>query len=233
MHTDLDPNRGRRRFAIAAAIALTAAALLAILLVLNSPEQLTRASEPPDGPRRPVPASTQVPPTSVQLDEPMSPPMSLRSGPLPESGPLSVEIPSIGVATGRLVDLGLAGDRALEVPDDAHTAGWFELSPTPGEVGPSVIAGHVNYASEQGVFARLGEVRTGERIIVHRADGAGAVFTAYRVDRYAKSAFPTGKVYGDTEFPELRLITCGGAFDRSSGQYRDNVIVFARLTATS
>jgi sortase (surface protein transpeptidase) len=151
---------------------------------------------------------------------------------LPKSAPLTLRIPAIGVSTGRLVDLGLDAQRALEVPDDAITAGWFTLSPTPGEVGPSVIAGHVNYASVPGVFARLHDMRPGEAIEVDRADGTSAVFTAYQVERYPKSAFPTERVYGNTETPELRLITCGGSFDQAAGEYRDNVVVFATLTSS-
>lgn len=103
----------------------------------------------------------------------------------------SVQIPSIGLRTGALIDLGLTSTQELEVPGDAVTAGWFELSPDPGEVGPAVIAGHVDYDSVPGVFVRLREVRPGDEISVDRADGSTAVFTAYEVDRYPKSQFPT------------------------------------------
>ncbi|MGH3909580.1 MAG: sortase domain-containing protein, partial [Pseudonocardiaceae bacterium] len=107
----------------------------------------------------------------------------------------------------------------------------FSLSPTPGEIGPSVIAGHVNYASVPGVFTRLHEMHPGDTITVDRADGTNAVFTTYDVDRYPKAAFPTDRVYGNTETPELRLITCGGGFDDAAGEYLDNVVVFAKLTS--
>lgn len=142
-----------------------------------------------------------------------------------------MQIPAIGVATGELVRLGLTADRALEVPDDAVTAGWFSLSPTPGEIGPTVVAGHVNYASVPGVFTRLHEMQPGDIITIDRADGTSAVFTTYQVDRYPKAAFPTEQVYGNTENPELRLITCGGGFDEAAGEYLDNVVVFAELTS--
>jgi sortase (surface protein transpeptidase) len=143
--------------------------------------------------------------------------------------PAALEIPAIGVNTGELVDLGLAPSGAMEVPDDAATAGWFALSPVPGEVGPSVVAAHVNYKKAPGVFARLHEMTVGDTVVVRRADGTPVRFTAYRVERFTKSAFPTRDVYGNTEGPELRLITCGGSFDDATGHYRDNVVVFARL----
>jgi hypothetical protein len=145
------------------------------------------------------------------------------------STPAALEIPAIGVNTGRLVDLGLTPSGAMEVPDDAATAGWFALSPVPGEPGPAVLAAHVDYKKVPGVFSRLHEVKVGDTAVVRRADGTPFRFVVYRVERFAKSAFPTQDVYGNTAGPELRLITCGGSFDPTAGHYRDNVVVFARL----
>jgi hypothetical protein len=148
---------------------------------------------------------------------------------LPSSEPIGLAVPAIGVHTGPLLGLGIDEDGALEVPPDAATAGWFDLAPTPGARGPAVIAGHVDYAGVPGVFHRLGELAPGDEVIVTRADGTEAVFGTYRVDRYAKSEFPTELVYGDTDGPELRLITCGGPFDTRSGHYQANVVAYARL----
>ena len=145
------------------------------------------------------------------------------------STPSALEIPAIGVNTGELVDLGLTPSGAMEVPDGATTAGWFALSPVPGEPGPSVLAAHVDYKKVPGVFARLDKMKVGDTAVVRRADGTPVRFVAYRVGHFAKSAFPTQDVYGNTQGPELRLITCGGSFDKASGHYRDNVVVFARL----
>jgi hypothetical protein len=142
--------------------------------------------------------------------------------------PTSLEIPAIGVNTGELDDLGLTPSGAMDVPEGASTAGWFALSPVPGEVGPSVLAAHVNYDGVPGVFARLHEMKVGDTAVVRRSDGTPVRFTAYRVERFSKSAFPTADVYGNTAGPELRLITCGGDFDRAAHSYRDNVVVFAR-----
>jgi sortase family protein len=143
--------------------------------------------------------------------------------------PVGLTVPAIGVQTGPLLDLGIDAAGALEVPPDAATAGWFTLAPTPGSPGPAVIAGHVDYAGVPGVFHRLAELAPGDEVTVARADGSRAVFGTYQVERYAKSEFPTERVYGDTLGPELRLITCGGAFDTRSGQYQANVVVYARL----
>jgi hypothetical protein len=195
---------GSRGFLVAA----TAAVLLSLLGC--------GSESPPDAATVPPAAAATVP---IDADT------------LPASQPLSVQVSSIGVRTGELIDLGLTAERELEVPDDAVTAGWFELSPTPGEVGPAVIAGHVDYAGMPGVFGRLPEVQPGDEISVARVDGTTAVFTVYEVQRYPKSEFPTQRVYGNTETPELRLITCGGVFDEASGNYLDNVVVYGRMTS--
>ncbi|TWF76814.1 sortase family protein [Pseudonocardia hierapolitana] len=115
------------------------------------------------------------------------------------------------------------------MPPDALTAGWFTLAPTPGSPGPAVIAGHVDYEGVPGVFQRLGELEPGDEVTVVRADGSTAVFSTYLVERFAKARFPTERVYGNTAGPELRLITCGGAFDTGTGHYHDNVVAYARL----
>jgi sortase (surface protein transpeptidase) len=149
--------------------------------------------------------------------------------PTASTAPTGLTVPAIDVRTGPLLGLGIDTAGALEVPPDAATAGWFTLAPTPGAPGPAVIAGHVDYAGTPGVFQRLGELAPGDEVTVDRADGSAAVFETYLVERYAKSGFPTERVYGNTRDPELRLITCGGAFDRRSGHYQDNVVAYLEL----
>lgn len=146
------------------------------------------------------------------------------------ASPAEISVPSIEV-TSTLVELGFNADRTVEVPPVAEPmqAGWFTGAPKPGEPGPAVILGHVNGGGHAGVFARLEEVAVGDDILVGRTDGTTVRFTATRVDQVPKSAFPTEAVYGDTTGPELRLITCGGTFDRDAHSYRDNVIVYAAI----
>jgi LPXTG-site transpeptidase (sortase) family protein len=121
--------------------------------------------------------------------------------------------------------VGLDEGDALAPP--AIGAGWYADGPAPGETGPAVIAGHVDWAGSPAVFARLDEVGAGDEVLVDHADGTTSRFTVTRVQRYAKSDFPTAAVYGPTPGAELRLITCGGVFDRATGSYRDNVVVYA------
>jgi len=99
-------------------------------------------------------------------------------------------------------------------------------------VGPAILAGHVDWDGEAGAFAGLDRLRPGDRVVVDRADGTVATFRVDRVEEHAKDEFPTDEVYGDVGDAQLRLITCGGRFDEDTGDYSDNVVVFATLTAT-
>ena len=142
--------------------------------------------------------------------------------------PVWLSIPVIGVRTS-LVDLGLRANGTLQVPSSTAVAGWYTGSPRPGTVGAAVIAGHVDSRSGPGIFFWLRDLRPGDRIYVGRADGTMAVFTVTAVRKVAKDLFPTAAVYGPVPDAELRLITCGGVFDRSLGSYLSNIVVFARL----
>jgi hypothetical protein len=156
---------------------------------------------------------------------------AIDAGVLPASEPVSLAIPSIDVDSP-IHDLGLDAGGGLEVPQGPHydDAAWFRHSPTPGELGPAVLLGHVDSAANgPSVFFRLGELAAGDLIEVIRADGSAAVFAVDAVHRYAKSDFPTDLVYGDLDHAGLRILTCGGAFDRSARSYVDNVVVFASL----
>ena len=148
------------------------------------------------------------------------------SPPLPDR----VIIPGIGVDAS-LIPLGLNSDGTVEVPslDDPLEAGWYHYGPAPGEIGPAVVLGHVDSRREAGVFYRLHDVRPGDTAEIGRTDGSRVAFIVTRVEQTPKTSFPTQSVYGDTPDPELRLITCGGSFDRARGSYRDNMIVFAVL----
>ena len=146
--------------------------------------------------------------------------------------PTRLEIPAIGVRSP-LLHLGQAADGTMAVPQPGphyDEAGWYRYSPQPGTLGPAVIAGHVDSAKGgPSVFYRLGSLRRGDLVLVTRADGTTARFSVDAVASYPKDRFPTALVYGDTTGPELRLITCGGAFDRSSGHYLANTVVSAHL----
>ncbi len=141
--------------------------------------------------------------------------------------PHLIRIPNIDVEASVIV-LGLEADGTLQIPD-ASDAGWYEGSFMPGQTGPSVIVGHVDYRGP-GVFGRLKELDPGDRIVLVGREGTETVtFAVDRVDRFDKDELPPGEVFGDTSVPTLRLITCGGEFDRSVGHYEDNVVVFASM----
>ncbi len=154
---------------------------------------------------------------------------------LPPSDPVTIDIPAIGVQS-TLQYLGVDKDGALEVPAPGpryDDAAWYKYSPTPGAVGPAVISGHVDSArGGPSVFFRLGDLRPGDKVMVSRADGLVAEFRVDGVQVHPKDEFPTEAVYGDTDHAALRLVTCGGPFDRATRHYVDNVIVFGTLVGS-
>jgi sortase (surface protein transpeptidase) len=173
------------------------------------------------------PSTVPVPKFSPVPNQTAQPPGGL-SGHAQPALPVKLTIPSIGVRTS-LIHLGLQANGSLQVPGSTTAAGWYTGSPRPGAVGGSVIAGHVDSHHGPAVFYWLRDLKPGRRAYVTRADGTVAVFSVTRVQEYPKAAFPTSVVYGPAPDAELRLITCGGMFDSTTGHYLSNVIAYATL----
>jgi sortase (surface protein transpeptidase) len=131
------------------------------------------------------------------------------------------------------MELGLEEDGSLEVPPGAYPVGWYHGSARPGQQGAAVLAGHVDWEGEPGAFYGLRELVPGDTVDVERADGTVATFVVDRVETHPKDDFPSEAVYGRIDSAGLRLITCGGAVDEETGQYLDNVVVFARLVGAA
>ena len=182
--------------------------------------------------RHPTPALRPVAAGVAALPAPtgpiVAPPQS--APPAPVASPVSLTIPLIGVKTN-LITLGLAAGGSMQVPVSTTVAGWFTGSPRPGAVGSSIIVGHVDgrvaSTEARGVFFRLNTLKAGDDVFVKRADGTTAEFRVTEVQTYLKDHFPTQTVYGPTPDAELRLITCGGAFDSVTRHYLSNIVVYA------
>lgn len=151
-------------------------------------------------------------------------------GTLDHSPAVHLSFPRMRIDTDLMVlDLDESGEVAVPPEDPGAPAGWYGRGSSPGEVGPTVILGHVDSRSGPGVFYGLGATKIADKISVERMDGKVAHYEVTRVVSYPQSAFPTDEIYGDTTAPELRLITCGGRFDRAKGGYQNNIVVFAML----
>ena len=153
---------------------------------------------------------------------------------LRRSVPVSVAIPAIGVSS-RLLHLGINADGSIQVPSlytQASEAAWYEYSATPGQIGASVIEGHLDSYRGPAVFFRLGALRPGDRVDVTLADGITAVFRVTGVREYVKSDFPAKAIYYAAGYAALRLITCGGTFDYATGHYLSSTVVFASLASS-
>jgi sortase (surface protein transpeptidase) len=210
-------HRGRRRL-VRSPVAW-AVLLAGLAVAVGGTIGLSRlASKPGEVPR---PLAKAVPaPRGVFA----APPLARARGPV--SKPVALAIPAIGVRTP-LIRLGRTPQGTLQVPTSTSVAGWYLGSPRPGEIGSSIIVGHIDSYLGPGVFFRLRLLRPGELVFVRRANGTLAVFRVYAERMYAKAHFPTQQVYGPEPDAELHLITCGGVFDSATGSYLSNVVVYA------
>ena len=146
--------------------------------------------------------------------------------PTARRAPVTVSVPAIG-AMGPVAPIGVDDAGELDVPADATTLGWYRHGPSPGEMGSSVIVGHVDFRGQWGTFGRLAEVGLGSPIAVTLDDGSQVMFAVVNVYRVPKPELPTASLFAHDGPVRLTLITCGGAFDRATGHYVDNVVVEA------
>jgi sortase (surface protein transpeptidase) len=215
---------GRRR--LVASVAATALVLIGLGACGAGLAAQRHAPQPP--------ASAALPSTRQPTGTSPTSTSAAAAKVLPTSVPTFLDVPAIKVHHS-LMQLGENPDGTLQVPPltDVADAGWDRYSPTPGQLGPAVILGHIDAATQgKGVFYDLGALRRGDTVSVTRADHTVAVFRVDGVNEYTKGAFPTLTVYGNTPDSQLRLITCGGPFDTTTHHYVDNIVAFATLVSS-
>jgi LPXTG-site transpeptidase (sortase) family protein len=171
-----------------------------------------------------------VAPSTVELTEDVT--AVVEGEVMSEATPVHIKIPKANVDAPFSAPLGLESDGEIEVPKGYDSVGYYENGPTPGELGPSVILGHVDSVTGPAVFFSLGQLKDGDEIEIQRVDGSIAVFAVTKLERPEQSSFPTREVYGDINHAGLRLITCTGVYDRDVLRYSHNLIVYAKLVAT-
>jgi len=147
---------------------------------------------------------------------------------LPRSEPTHLRIAKVNIDTD-LTSIGRNPDDTIEVPKDYHMAGWYRYSPTPGELGPSIIVGHVDNVRGLAVFWHLHELSPGDVVEITRADSQTHTFKIDDVKQFPRDSFPTQEVYGNIDHAGLRLITCGGVFNTQTHEYSHNTVVYASL----
>jgi len=238
-------DRRGMRYAAAVAAALLVLGIVAMTFGLRSNDgPPAPAAAPPAAAATTTPTDRATPTTTATAPGSASGMTTTRPSPSPPpepafgqilagSAPTKIDIASIGLHSTNFVNLSVAADGTLTVPGSADEVGLYDGGPTPGQLGPAVLGAHVDSKEGPGIFYRLGSVKPGAQITIGRADGSMTTFTVDRVASYPKDQFPTDLVYhGDFTRSELRLVTCGGTFDKVK-HYLDNVIVFAHLTHAS
>jgi sortase (surface protein transpeptidase) len=144
--------------------------------------------------------------------------------------PVRIQIPAISL-NSPLMELAVNSTDQPSAPPSYWEPGWYPASPAPGEVGPAIIAGHLDTYTGPAIFWRLSQVQVGDSILISRADGTTITFIVYKVQAVSQQDFPSQEVYGPTPFPELRLLTCAGTWNSAIGKYSQNLVVFARLSS--
>jgi sortase (surface protein transpeptidase) len=200
-------------------------ALVGVALVVASGFQLAapmiRSAEAPHGralpPPSPVPTASPSGPAVASASPPPPPPVV--------SDPVRLRIPAIAL-DAPVIDLGLDPQGAIDVPTQWGDVGWYKPGVAPGAVGPAVLVGHYDSKTGPAVFYRLGSVLPGDQLDVVGASGARVTFVVDRLQEVSKATFPAQEVYGPVTRPEIRLITCDGAFDEHTHHYVDNLVVY-------
>ncbi|MFF7573902.1 class F sortase [Streptomyces sp. NPDC008061] len=210
-----------------------AAAGLGLLMIFNS-FGTAEDNKPPATPSMAAPAPAAAPPAPAA---PAAPSAAASPSPtglfMPRSKPTKLQIPSIAVkAPFTPLSIGANGQLNPPPPNDTNLVGWYKGGVTPGERGSAIVAGHVDTTTGPAVFLQLQFVKQGATVDITRADGSVATFKVDSVEKFSKANFPNDLVYADTPDAQLRLITCGGTYDRKAKDYKDNVVVFAHLDST-
>jgi hypothetical protein len=238
-------HRALRRSGRAALLVAVALLALGVVFGIKYTQQQGVASAAP-GPVKPVSATSSAPsssPSSPSTSSAQSDQWALPSAAVPgvtgpptataavvSSPPVELTIASIGVKTS-LQSLGLLANGTLQSPSKWEVAGWYAGGVVPGQIGPAVIAGHIDSTSGPAVFYRLGQLAVGAQATITEQNGAVLTFVVDGSQTYPKDAFPAAEVYGPTPYPELRLITCTGEFDRANHNYLSNLVVSAHLVS--
>ena len=165
-------------------------------------------------------AQVEIIPTKSEMRQPHT---------LNRSTPQRLRIKHIDLDS-RISEVGLNLDGTIELPAyDNPIVGWYKFGPSPGEKGPAVIVGHVDTIEGPSIFFNLHKLQIGNVIEIERGDSQVAKFTVTQVKQFSQSNFPTDEIYGDTPDSTIRLITCGGIFDKTTGRYTENTVVFGQL----
>lgn len=232
-----------RRVLITAAVVGLVTVLVGVVIMVNNPDEY---SAPPRTTLKQVQAAGQgglapsvgpggagQPLTQAVANAPAPVPNIPAAPAMQPSTPKRLIIPKLGV-NAPIRSVGTDRTGAIETPPigNPNLVGWYRGGPTAGEAGPAVMLGHKDTTTRSAVFSRLHELAYGDTIEVTRLDGTVAIFTVGGVEQANKQTFPTNRVYGQADNAELRLITCGGTYNRSTGHYVDNVIVYATMTGT-
>jgi hypothetical protein len=232
--------RGFRRLVLASVLACLSGGFVVVQEITadhpgppRPPASAARPAAEPDAAQpRPLMAGDPAQPAARPAEQPAALPAA-ETAALPPSPPIRIVIPKTGT-DAPFVGLGLEASGQLAVPDpnDRRLAGWYKDGVAPGSPGTAIVVAHVDTKTGPAAFYGLGTLEPGDTAEITRADGIVATFRVESVELFDKKTFPSARVYADTADAELRMLTCGGSYDKQNGGYQSNVVVFAKLTGT-
>jgi hypothetical protein len=154
-----------------------------------------------------------------------------QAGGIPEvqqrSIPVSVSFEKIGVVSAPIDPVGVLDNGEMQIPG-ARRVGWYEYGPAPGETGSAVLAAHIAFDGERGIFRFLGDSEVGDRFTVAFDDGSQQSYEIFERAQYGKRELPFDRVFARDGNAVVTLISCGGTFQPALSSYEDNIVAYAR-----
>ncbi len=202
----------RRKILLASGLAVLCSA--AFLLVLQQ--------RPADKPVKPADAITYSVPTPAETN--------VNSDyVVPNNQPLQIEITNRNIK-GYIQRVGVDQNKAVAAPNKVHLAGWFVDSALPGRKGLSIIDGHVDGVSQQGVFHNLSTAITGDTITITNGDASTATYRVFS-SKTIQTADATKYLFDQDPLvtSQLNIITCSGTYNAKVQSYDKRIIVSAKL----
>lgn len=145
--------------------------------------------------------------------------------------PNRIVIPKLK-AVAPIVPVATTSDGELDVPINPKKVGWWRYGAKPGATkGTAILAGHVNYAGVSGTMAHIGKLSPGDEVDVFGTQNANSKtevhFRVTGVRTYHKTRLPYKQIFDQGSVGRIVIVTCGGPFDASTGNYLDNIVVYA------
>jgi len=144
--------------------------------------------------------------------------------------PRILTIESLGVKA-RVFEVGTDGRGQPQLAKNSYDAGWYNVGTLPGAPGAVVLSGACSGSVGNGVFSRLGELSSGDKLTVEKGDGTILTYNVTYSEKLPVDSVDMTVVlqppYGTTK--GLNLIGCTGSYSTKTNDFADRTIVYTVL----